>query len=95
MRIIGLPLPLLLDSIGDESVINNIDEKRYYVQLYSIKMLGYLLDENEFKVKPAISRGIQFYEVSENINLAPYQIQDFKVFQDFLYKKLVKIEEIQ
>tara|TARA_Y100000401_G_C8324387_1_gene227263 strand:- start:735 stop:1766 length:1032 start_codon:yes stop_codon:yes gene_type:complete len=74
LRINGHPIPLLLDSIGDESVINNIDEKRYYVQLYSIKMLGYLLDENEFKVKPAISRGIQFYEVSENINLAPYQI---------------------
>jgi len=74
LRINGHPIPLMLDSIGDESVINNIDEKRYYVQLYAIKMLGYLLDEKEFEVAPAISRGIQFYELTENINLAPYQI---------------------
>ena len=75
LRINGHPIPLMLDTIGDESVINNIDEKRYYVQLYSIKMLGYLLDEREFKVTPAISRGIQFYEVSENVHYASYQIK--------------------
>ena len=74
LRINGHPIPLMLDSIGDESVINNVDEKRYYVQLYSIKMLGYLLDEEEFEVAPAISRGIQFYEVVEELHSAPYQI---------------------
>lgn len=75
IRINGHPIPLMLDSIGDESVINNLDEKRYYVQLYTIKMMGYLLDERAFEVTPAISRGIQFYELTENTNNAPYQIQ--------------------
>ena len=74
LRINGHPIPLMLDSIGDESVINNVDEKRYYVQLYSIKMLGYLLDETEFEVAPAISRGIQFFETVEELHSAPYQI---------------------
>ena len=74
LRINGHPIPLVLESIGDESVISNLDERKYYVQLFTIKMMGYLLDENEFKVNPAISRGISMFEVSENIYLAPYQI---------------------
>ena len=37
-------------------------------------MMGYLLDENDFKVTPAISRGISMFEITENVNLAPYQI---------------------
>ena len=58
----------MLDSIGDESVINNLDEKKYYVQLFSIKMLGYLLDENNFD-NTLTSGGIQFYELTENISV--------------------------
>ena len=40
IRVNGHPIPLMLDSIGDESVITNLDERKYYVQLYTIKMLG-------------------------------------------------------
>ena len=36
--------------------------------------MGYLLDEEDFVVTPAISRGIQFYEISEELYRAPYQI---------------------
>jgi len=64
----------MLESIGDESVISNLDERKYYVQLYTIKMLGYLLDQDEFKVSPAISRGILFFENVDNEYIAPYQI---------------------
>jgi hypothetical protein len=74
IRVNGHPIPLILDSIGDESVINNLDERKYYVQLFTIKMMGYLLDEDEFVVTPAVSRGIQFYEISEELYRAPYQI---------------------
>jgi hypothetical protein len=37
-------------------------------------MMGYLLDEDDFIITPAVSRGINFYEISENIYRAPYQI---------------------
>ena len=74
LRINGHPIPLILDSVGDESVISNLDERKYYVQLYTINMLGYLLDENDFKVFPAISRGINMFELTENLHTAPYQI---------------------
>jgi hypothetical protein len=75
IRVNGHPIPLLLDSIGDESVITNLDERKYYVQLYTIKMLGYLLDEDDFIVTPAVNRAINFYEISENLYRASYQVQ--------------------
>lgn len=75
IRVNGHPIPLLLDSIGDESVITNLDERKYYVQLYTIKMLGYLLDEDDFVVTPAVNRAINFYEISENLYRASYQVQ--------------------
>ena len=75
IRVNGHPIPLMLESIGDESVISSLDERKYYVQLYTIKMLGYLLDEDNFQVTPAISRGILFFENEENSNIAPYQIK--------------------
>jgi len=74
LRINGHPIPLILDSIGDESVITNLDERKYYVQLYTIKMMGYLLDPEDFVVSPAISRGITLFEVSDNVHLAPFQV---------------------
>jgi hypothetical protein len=74
IRVNGHPIPLILDSIGDESQITNLDERKYYVQLFTIKMMGYLLDEDDFVVTPAVSRGIQFYEISEELFRAPYQI---------------------
>jgi hypothetical protein len=74
IKVNGHPIPLLLDSIGDESVITNLDERKYYVQLYTIKMLGYLLDEDDFVVTPAVNRAINFYEISENLYRASYQV---------------------
>tara|TARA_R110000824_G_scaffold179103_4_gene359156 strand:+ start:1773 stop:2819 length:1047 start_codon:yes stop_codon:yes gene_type:complete len=74
LRVNGHPIPLMLDSIGDESVISNLDERKYYVQLYTINMLGYLLDQDKFKVTPAISRGITFFETEESSYTAPYQV---------------------
>lgn len=74
IKVNGHPIPLILDSIGDESVINNLDERKYYVQLFTIKMMGYLLDEEDFIITPAINRAINFYEVSEELYRASYQV---------------------
>lgn len=74
LRINGHPIPLMLESIGDESVISNLDERKYYVQLFTIKMMGYLLDEDDFEVAPAISRGIAFFEISDDLFVAPFQV---------------------
>ena len=75
IKVNGHPIPLIMDSIGDESVISNLDERKYYVQLFTIKMLGYLLDEDDFIVTPAINRAINFFEISEDIYKATYQVK--------------------
>jgi hypothetical protein len=65
VNIKGHYFPILLESIGDESTMNSIDTKRYYVQTYEIKLQGYLVDEEEFEIVPAIERAIMTVEVDE------------------------------
>jgi hypothetical protein len=74
IKVNGHPMPILLESIGDESVINNLDERKYYVQMFNMKLMGYLLDEEEFEVTPAISRAVAVIELSDEIKRAQYQI---------------------
>ena len=74
IKVNGHPMPILLESIGDESVISNLDERKYYVQMFNMKMMGYLLDEDEFEVTPAISRVVHLLELSDETKRAQYQI---------------------
>jgi len=74
IKVNGHPIPLILDSVGDESSISNLDERKYYVQLFTIKMMGYLLDEDDFVITPAINRAVSFYEISEELYRASYQV---------------------
>tara|TARA_R110002110_G_C13424126_1_gene714705 strand:+ start:920 stop:1963 length:1044 start_codon:yes stop_codon:yes gene_type:complete len=55
--------PTTLETIGDESTINDFENRRYYVQLFDIKLMGYILDGEDFVIKPAISRAIILTEV--------------------------------
>jgi hypothetical protein len=55
-----------MNNISDESVID-IDKRNYYIQSYDFTMLGYLIDEEEFEVKPAISRVVQLFEVDTQV----------------------------
>ena len=58
----GQYVPIVLNSISDESQMT-IDSRKYYIQNYEFTMLGYLIDEDEFEVKPAIQRVTQLMEV--------------------------------
>jgi len=40
-----------LDDVSDESVMD-LEKRRYYIQSYSFTLQGFLIDENEFEVKP-------------------------------------------
>ena len=60
----GQYVPIIMNNIQDES-IQDLDKRKYYVQNYDFTMLGYLIDENEFEVKPAISRVMTMMEVSD------------------------------
>ena len=64
---------LILDTVGDESQIDTIEERRFYIQPYTIKLNGYLLDNEEFEVTPAINRIFAVTEVSGSGNYLPRQ----------------------
>lgn len=65
IRVNGHPMPLLLQNIGDESNIDNFEQRRYYVQPYEIRLEGYVLDEDLFEVIPTINRALVMGEISE------------------------------
>lgn len=62
----GQYVPIIMNNISDESVID-IERRNYYIQSYDFTMLGYLIDEEEFQVKPAISRVLQLVEVDTQV----------------------------
>jgi hypothetical protein len=57
----GHYIPIIMNNITDESVMN-IDKRKYYIQSYDFTMLGFLIDENEFEVAPAVSRVLTVIE---------------------------------
>jgi hypothetical protein len=43
--------------------MDTLDGRRFYVQNYSFTMLGFLIDDEEFEVKPAVNRSLLMTEV--------------------------------
>lgn len=60
----GHYIPIVMNGITDESV-NDIEKRKYYVQSYEFTMLGFLIDEDEFEVSPAVSRVLQVLELEQ------------------------------
>jgi hypothetical protein len=63
----GHPMPVHLENISDESNIEDFENKRFYVQLFEMKLLGYILDEDDFEIMPTVNRVYTFIEVDENL----------------------------
>ncbi len=61
----GHYVPIILDSVEDNTPMELIDGRRFYLQNYKFTMLGFLIDSEEFEVKPAISRMILLNEFIE------------------------------
>ena len=51
----GHYIPIILDSIEDNSPVE-LDTRRFYIQNYKFTLLGFIIDDEEFEVKPAVSR---------------------------------------
>jgi hypothetical protein len=60
-KVKGHYIPIVWDNVSDESVME-IEKRKYYIVSYDFTMLGFLIDEDEFKVKPGISRVLQLFE---------------------------------
>lgn len=59
----GHYIPIVLDKIEDNTPMQTLDGRRFYVQTYQFTMLGFLIDSDEFQVTPAISRVILMDEI--------------------------------
>jgi hypothetical protein len=71
----GHPMPLHLESIGDESNIDDFENRRFYVQTFEMKLLGYILDSDDFEVVPTINRAVVFTELLEE-----------KIYKDVIFE---------
>ena len=63
----GHYFPVVLETIGDESTIDQFEQKRFYVQNFEMQMLGYIMDEDDYEVTPAIKRVVTVFETEPNI----------------------------
>ena len=62
----GHPMPVHLEGISDESNIDDFENRRFYVQQFEMKLLGYILDEDDFEVVPTLNRTYVFLELDED-----------------------------
>lgn len=58
----GHYIPIVTKEATDESVLD-LEKRKYYLQKYSFTLQGFLIDEEEFEVKPVISRAFTMFEV--------------------------------
>ena len=70
----GHAMPMMLDSINDESEYS-IDDRKFYSQAFKIKVLGYIIREEDFKVTRVPSRFIMKFIDSGN-NIPIYKRDD-------------------
>lgn len=66
----GHYIPIILDRITDQSPVDVLENRRFYLQSYEFTMLGFLIDSEEFEVKPAIARMMLMYEFMDTKNYA-------------------------
>jgi hypothetical protein len=60
----GHYIPITNDLFTDESVMD-LEKRKYYIQKYDFTMMGFLIDEEQFEVFPALSRTFQVIETDQ------------------------------
>jgi hypothetical protein len=86
-QIKGHYIPIILDNVSDESVID-LEKRKYFIQNYTFTMLGFLMDEEEFEVSPAISRSLILSEFDlsnkkKKIKKYPENPEEFNITFNF------------
>jgi hypothetical protein len=58
----GHYIPIVNESFADESVMD-LESRKYYINKYEFTLHGFLIDEEQFEVYPALNRTIKMFEV--------------------------------
>jgi hypothetical protein len=91
IKVNGHPMPTHLESIGDESNIDDFENRRFYVQPFEMVLYGYILDESDFEVIPSINRAFIATELldltpSVKLKIKPTQVPNILTY-NFIFKK--------
>ena len=62
----GHYIPIKAGNISDESIMD-LEKRKVYLQKYEYTLQGFLIDEDEFEVTPALTRTFQIYETETRI----------------------------
>jgi len=62
----GHYIPIVNDDVIDESILD-LEKRKVYIQKYTFTMMGFLIDEDQFEVQPAVTRILQIYETESKI----------------------------
>ena len=62
----GHYIPIINDDVIDESILD-LEKRKVYIQKYTFTMMGFLIDEDQFEVQPAVTRIFQIYETESKI----------------------------
>jgi hypothetical protein len=87
----GHYIPIINDGFSDESSLD-LEKRKYYIQKYEFTMMGFLMDENDFEVTPAISRAFQIYEVDQRPVKRPQKRQQPTQLETILFNYPLGVE---
>jgi hypothetical protein len=72
----GHYIPIILNTLSDESQIGDNEKRKFYTQNYTLQLQGFLIDEEEFEITPAITRKLLVFETdtkTKKKNMEPVQ----------------------
>lgn len=70
----GHPMPVILENVGDESNIDDFENRRFYIQQFEMKLMGYILDSDDFEIVPTINRAIVLTELEREVVKAKFKV---------------------
>jgi hypothetical protein len=80
----GHYIPIINDGFADESSLD-LEKRKYYIQKYDFTMMGFLIDETQFEVTPAISRVLQVVEVDQRVRKGKQRRQQPAELESILF----------
>jgi hypothetical protein len=83
----GHYIPMIIDSVNDESTYSN-DERKFFMQSFNIKAMAYIINENDFKVEKKPKRIMLF---SEGDTFKPKPLVSIDEYDDIYENKTLEL----
>ena len=69
-------MPMTLESISDESSYQ-IDDRQYYAQTFNIKVMAYIITEDDYRVEEVpLKRGVNILSMPNKVNIPEAEIEE-------------------